>query len=688
MRTNVLALLAAALSLTPAGPAHAVPETHPFSVYDMLAMDRISDVQVSPDGTTAVFVVRSTDLEANKGRTDLWLVPARSGKAVRLTTHETGDTNPRWSRDGRYIYFLSGRSGSSQVWRIAPGGGEASQVTDYPLDVGSLVVSPVSNDMAVSMEVFPDCETLACTRERLDKEGKSGGSGQIHDQLLVRHWDAWKDGRRSHLFAAGLDGGSPVDVTIGMEADVPSKPFGGPEEIAFTPDGQGIVFTARMGGAGEAWSTNFDLYRVPLDGHGAPRNLTADHRAWDTNPIFSPDGSTLAYLAMERPGFEADRYRIVLQPWPEGKRRILTEGWDRSPESIAWSADGGRILATAPNLGQVSLFSVDAARGTVSVVVEGGHVRSPSPAGSLVVFGMDHLRSPVELYAVEAAGGEPVRLTHLNDEKVAEARMGEPEPFTFPGWNGETVHGYVVKPVDFDAGRKYPVAFLIHGGPQGSFGNEFHYRWNPQAYAGAGYAAVMVDFHGSVGYGQAFQDAIRDDWGGKPLVDLQKGLAAALQGHPWMDGDRVCALGASYGAYMVNWIEGNWPDRFRCLVSHDGNLDERLAYYATEELWFPEWEHGGAPWENPDAYEKQNPVNLVGKWKTPMLVVHGALDFRIPYEQGLATFTALQRRGIPSRLLIFPDENHWVLKPRNSIQWHETVIGWLDRWLKPKEPEP
>jgi dipeptidyl aminopeptidase/acylaminoacyl peptidase len=260
--------------------------------------------------------------------------------------------------------------------------------------------------------------------------------------------------------------------------------------------------------------------------------------------------------------------------------------------------------------------------------------------------------------------------------------MGEPEQFTFKGWNNETVHGYIVKPVDFDSTKTYPVAFLIHGGPQGSFGNDFHYRWNPQAYAGAGYAAVMVDFHGSTGYGQAFCDSIRGDWGGKPLEDLKKGLAAALKQYPWMDGTRVGALGASYGGYMINWIAGNWPDRFRCLVSHDGNLDERAAYFDTEELWFPEWDHMGTPWDNPSGYEKHNPVNFVKNWKTPMLIVHGGQDFRVVETQGLSGFNALKRRGIPSRFLYFPDENHWVLKPANSILWHETVIAWLDQWLK------
>ena len=315
-------------------------------------------------------------------------------------------------------------------------------------------------------------------------------------------------------------------------------------------------------------------------------------------------------------------------------------------------------------------------------VVEQSTVRSPAVAANRIVFGLEHLRSPVELHSVAPDGTDLSPITSINADRVAAARMGEAEQFTFQGWNDETVYGYIVKPADFDPSQRYPVAFLIHGGPQGSFGNDFHYRWNPQAYAGAGYAVVMVDFHGSIGYGQAFTDSIRGDWGGKPLMDLVDGLDAALERYPWMDGERVAALGASFGGYMVNWIAGKWPNRFRCLVNHDGNLDERMAYYATEELWFPEWDHEGTPWQNPEGYRNHNPVDFVQNWRTPMLVVHGARDFRVVETQGFATFTALQRRGIPSKLLYFPDENHWILKPANSIQWHETVLEWLDQWVR------
>jgi dipeptidyl aminopeptidase/acylaminoacyl peptidase len=500
--------------------------------------------------------------------------------------------------------------------------------------------------------------------------------------LFVRHWDTWEDGRRSHVFVRAVAGGEAVDVMRGMDADAPSQPFGGPEEIAFTPDGNGIVFTAKNVSRREAWSTDFDLYLALIDGSSSPKCLTEENEAWDTQPVFSPDGKTLAYLAMSRPGYEADQLRIVLRDWPSGDNRPATGRWDRSVSSIAWSADGKSLYAIAADTGQESLFAIDVQSGKIRTLVKEGTVHAFGVTDKRVIYSLSDLRSPAELYSVRPDGEDAQKLTDINKDKAAAARMGHYEQFTFQGWNRETVYGYVVQPVDFDPAKKYPVAFLIHGGPQGSFGNVFHYRWNPQAYAGAGYAVVMVDFHGSTGYGQAFCDSIRGDWGGKPLLDLQKGLAAALERYPWMDGDRVGALGASFGGYMINWIAGNWSDRFRCLVNHDGSLDERMAYFDTEELWFPEWDHEGTPWENVSGCEDQNPLRFVWNWRTPMLVVHGGNDFRVPLTQGLGTFNALQRRGIASKLLYFPDENHWVLKPHNSILWHETVLGWLDQWLK------
>lgn len=661
--------------------AVSTPDTHPFSVHDMLAMQRISDAQISPDARLIVFTLRTTDLEANRGRTDLWLVGVNGKGLRRLTSHPASDFNPRWSAGGGMVWFISTRSGSSQIWRIRTDqGGEAEQFTKLPLNVGNLVVSPTGKHIAFTMEVYPECKDFGDTKEKLDAKAKQKSTGMIYDKTFVRHWDTWKDGRRSHVFVLPVEGGKALDVMQGMDADSPSKPFGGPEEITFTPDGKGLVFTARDVGREEPWSTDLDLYFVPADGSVGPKCVTEKNQASDTAPVFSPDGKTLAYLAMRRPRFEADRYRIVLRSWPGGQERTLTEDWDRSPGSLFWSPDSKIIYATAANLGQSSLFAIDVSGGKVRTVVKEGRISASGLAGKRIVFGRNDLRSPTELFSANTDGNDILPITQINKEAVARARMGDYEQFTFPGWNDDEVYCYVVKPVDFDPQKKYPVAFLIHGGPQGSFGNNFHYRWNPQAYTGAGYAAVMVDFHGSVGYGQAFTDSISNDWGGKPLEDLKKGLKAALSRYSWMDGERVAALGASFGGYMINWIAGNWPDRFRCMVNHDGNLDERSAYFNTEELWFPEWEHGGTPWTNPKGYEKHNPVLFVKNWKTPMLVIHGAYDYRVVDTQGIATFNALQRLGIPSKFLYFPDENHWVLKPHNSILWHETVINWMDKW--------
>ncbi|MCC7293273.1 MAG: S9 family peptidase [Phycisphaerales bacterium] len=709
--------------------------THPFGIRDLVAMDRLSDHQVSPEGTRVVFVVRQTDLDANKGRTSLWLVSVDGSGLRRLTNQPESDSQPRWSPDGRRVYFLSARGGSSQVWAIDPEGGEAVEVTHQPLDVGAFTVSPDGSRLAISMDVFPDLPNPKDTKQRLDERAEQKSTGRLYEQAMMRHWDAWKDGRRSHVFVVPLPAHSaatgdfrtrsasqrvtsgerassakipvagdsaspgdaasenagasaeyavPLDLMSGLDADCPAKPFGGAEDFTFTPDGKSLVFAAKLVGREEAWSTDFDLYVVPIDASQPPRCLTESNPAWDTRPTFSPDGKTLAWLAMRVPGYEADRFRVMLMSWPDGKARCLTEAWDRSPGEFSWSPDSRALYAAVDHLGQIALFAIDATSGEARIVVKEGHVRGPvgASAGGPIVFGMDQLQSPVDLYTLRPDGSDLRRITRFNESRLAAVRLGEPEQFTFKGWNNETVHAYVVKPVDFDPSQKYPVAFLIHGGPQGSFGNDFHYRWNPQSYAGAGYAAIMVDFHGSTGYGQAFCDAIQNDWGGKPLVDLQKGLEAALAKYPWMDGSRVAALGASYGGYMINWIAGNWPDRFRCLVNHDGVFDTRMGYFDTEELWFPEREHGGAPWDRPEAFEEHNPARFVGRWKTPMLVIHGANDFRVCETHGLAAFNACQRRGTPSKLLHFPDENHWVLKPHNSILWHDTVLGWLDQWCK------
>jgi dipeptidyl aminopeptidase/acylaminoacyl peptidase len=682
----MLRLLSLALFCGLIAGAAAAADTHPFSVHDMLAMDRISDPRVSPDGKVVAFSVSVTDLEKNKRRSDLYLAAVDGSWVRRLTTHDAGDTQPRWSRDGKSIYFVSTRSGSSQVWRIAVDGGEAEPVTNLPLDVDALEVAPAGDFLVFSMAVLPR-KTPEQTKDALDEKEKLKASGMLFDRLFVRHWDTWDDGTRNHLFAYPLPGGPAKDLMAPMDADCPSRPFGDSNDYSISPDGKTIVFSAKDVGRDEAWSTNFDLFAVPANGSVTPRKLTTSP-ATDGAPRFSPDGKTLAYLAMTRPGYEADRYEIVLRDWDTGAERKITlraddsPRGDRSPDGLAWAPGGMELLCTAEHVGQSAIFAVAVATGKARIVVGEGTCSDPQACdGGRILYAMNSLHGPTELYTVAADGRDARRVTHQNDAKVAGARFGKPERYSFKGAKGDTVWGYVVYPVDFDAAKKYPVAFLIHGGPQGSFGNDFHYRWNPQAYAGAGYAVVMVDFHGSTGYGQAFTDAINNDWGGAPFEDLMKGLDYALDKYPFMNRERVGALGASYGGYMITWIAGQ-TDRFKCLVCHDGNLDERMAYFDTEELWFPEWDHRGLPWVNPENYSKQNPAEFVKNWKTPMLVVHGMKDFRVVYTQGISTFTALQRKGIPSKLLIYPDENHWVLKPANSIQWHDTVIGWLDRWLK------
>ena len=688
MRPFPLALsLAAVIFPVLAAPAPAAGP-RPFSVQDLVTLQRVSDPQPSPDGRWIAYVLRSTDLEANRGRTDLWMVGIDGKGARRLTTSPENESSPRWAPDGKSIYFLSARGGPQQVWRLRLDGGEAERITSLPLDATSFRLSPDGTRALVSASVFPDCAgapggALSCTARRLEERSRTRSTGRLYSRLPVRHWDEWLDGRRNHLFLVTLDGGAPVDLMKGMDADSPGRPFGGASDFVFTPDGKGVVFAAKDVGRTEAWSTNVDLWLVPADGSAPPRNLTSDNAAWDGGPVFSPDGKKLAWLAMEVPGYEADRHRIMVRGWPDGPAREVAPGWDRSPGEIAWSADGRTLFATADHLGTHSLFAIDVATGKERVLVPGGSIHSPAVAGGLVVFTRDDLGGPADVWTVRADGKGAAPVTRVNAAALSGIAFGEREQFTFQGWNGETVYGWVVKPVGFDPAKRYPVAFLIHGGPQGSFGDQFHYRWNPQIYAAAGYAAVMIDFHGSTGYGRKFTDSIGGDWGGKPLEDLQKGLAAALPRFPWLDGGRVAALGASYGGYMIDWIAGAWPDRFRCLVNHDGNLDEFHAYFDTEELWFPEREHGGTPWQVPEAYQKHNPVNLVKNWKTPILVIHGGRDYRVVDTQGLSSFTAAQRMGVPSEFLYFPDENHWVLKPANSIQWHETVLGWLERWTGP-----
>lgn len=699
MERLLLPSFAAALALAPCtAPAQTAART-PFTYADMLMLDRISNLQVDPAGQHALFNVRATDMEKNKGVSALWMKdltqPAKP--EVRLAISDGGASGAQWSPDGKSIYFLSARGNDHvmQVWKSDATGASAQQVTHLPLDVNAFRIAPDGMGVVVALAVFPDAagDEIVGTARKLEQ--KLMGSGTVYDKVFVRHWDTWADGTRNHLFFIPLTSqDKPVPLMQGFDGDAPTKPFGDEGDFCIAPDSRTVYFSAREAGTHEPWSTNFDLYSVPVSG-GAWADLTAANKAWDASPRVSPDGKWLAYKAMKRPGFEADRFQVMVRELATGKERALAAEWDRSADDLEWSADGKSLYVTADDVGAHRLFRIDAATGKVIPLSKDGHIDAFSEAGKGFVFLKSALNSPSVLYrsasVEQVSNGDRVKKQAMIDEgaldltavnaSLKNKEFGAYEQFSFAGWNNETVHGYVLKPAGYVEGKKYPVAFLIHGGPQGSFGDGWSYRWNPETYAGAGYAVVMIDFHGSTGYGQAFTDAISQHWGDRPLEDLQKGWAYALRTYPFLDADRAAALGASYGGFMVNWIAGNWKAPWKCLVSHDGVFDARAMGYTTEEMWFEEWEQGASVYDDPTRYDTYNPALHVKDWSVPMLIVHSDLDYRIPVEQGIAAFTALQAKGVPSELLRFPDENHWVLKPRNSMQWHATVFGWLAKYI-------
>lgn len=677
-------LIASALSLALAAPAAA----RQLTIEDLSTLSRVSAPAVSADGHWLVWQQRETDLSSNSGRFDLWRLDLMQNGAVPqklVAEAAANETAPQFSPDGKTVYFQSDKGGDDAVWAVDITGANPRRLTDFKGGMGGFVVAPTGDRIAIFADRLPGAPSLDVP---LAKRDANAGNGRVYDQLFVRHWASWADGTRSQLFvlALGADGakGNGAAIEHGLVGDTPSKPFGGAEEVSWSADGKTLYFALREAGRIEALSTNLDIFAAPADGATPPVNLTAGNKATDTLPTVSPDGKTLAYVAMARPGYEADRQVLMLRDLATGKLRALTRGWDRSIGSIAWAPDAKSLLVTAEDTQENPIWSVNAASGKVTRLTQAGNVTAVVPTRGGIVYAMNSLVAPDDFFllpAGRAAGGTPVRLTSVNADRLAGIDLPSVSRFTFKGANGDAVWGYAVKPAGLVAGARAPVAFMVHGGPQGTSNNSWSYRWNPAVFAGAGYALVAVDFHGSTGYGQAFTDAIRNNWGGWPLDDLKAGLHAASAQFAWLDADRACAIGASYGGYMMNWIEGLWPDRFRCIVQHDGVFDARAMAYETEELWFDEWEHGGkAYFEDPAAFEKWNPVNFVANWKTPQLVITSEGDYRIPYTQGLAAFTALQRREIPSRLIVFPGGSHWVTKPRESRQWYHEVLGWLDKY--------
>lgn len=675
--TRTLLLAAAAT----AALAPVAASARPMTATDMHMMRRLGAPEVSPDGKWAVFTLSTTDLAANRRSNPLYMLDlTRRGAGPQLLKGAEGGNSAAFTADGS-LWFLKPVDGQDQLFRMRRGA-RPLQVSSFKGDISGFKIAPNGSRLVVWAERDLRCTSFACAGLPAKK---ATGSGRVYDQTFVRHWDAWGEPNvRSRLFGFAIQNGRVTGPGTPLQGnlvgDTPSKPFGGGEEIAFAPDGRTVFFALREAGRIEPLSTNLDIFSVPSDGSAPPSNLTAANDATDSLPAVSPDGRTLAYAAMARPGYESDRMVIHLRDLATGAVRPLTQAWDRSPGSIAWSRDGRSLLVTASDTLEHPIFRVDAATGAVTRLTGTGNANNvvPLPGGD-ALFTMNSVFKPDDLHRL-GANRQVTQLTAVNSRLLGQLDPVTLDRFSFAGANNDRVWGIKVKPARVTA--PLPVAFVIHGGPQGSFGNAWSYRWNPRLFAAPGYGVVSVDFHGSTGYGQAFTDSINRDWGGKPLEDLQKGLAFATATDPQLDGSRACALGASYGGYMVNWIAGRWPDRFRCLVQHDGIFDNRAMAYETEELWFTEWEHGGPQYQVPQEYERWNPVNHVANWKTPMLVVTGEKDFRVPYTQGLASYTALQRRGIPSRLLVFPDENHWVMKPKNSIQWYDEVFGWMDRYLK------
>ena len=566
-----------------------------------------------------------------------------------------------------------------------------AKVLETKADVAGFKLSRKNDRVAVWGDIAKNCASFGCDSDG-NRAAPGPGSGREYDEMFVRHWDHWETpGNYSRVFtfdirADGKVSGTGMPMDRGITGDAPTKPFGGGEEIAWTPSDRGLIFTARKADKDEPKSTNTDLYIADVVGTEETVNFTAENLATDTTPVPSPDGKWLAYAAMERATYEADRLVLQLLDMQAQERPetiALTKDWDRSVGSIAWAPDSKSVIVTAQDTLDHPAYRVTL-DGKVTRLTKSGNIGDvvPLPDGGMI-YTKNSLQVPSDLYRMDAKGKE-TQLTNVNADALAEIGKVNVQRFEFAGANGDRVWGHITKPESAKAsGAKLPVLFVVHGGPQGSFGDSWSFRWNPKVMASQGYAVVSIDFHGSTGYGQKFTDSINQDWGGKPLEDLKLGLAAAAKLDGQIDTGNACALGASYGGYMMNWIAGNWPDGFKCLVNHAGIFDLRSFAFSTEELWFDQWDHGGTWWDRPDA-EKWNPINHIDKWKTPTLFIHGEKDFRIPYVHSIMPFTYAQEKGIPSKLLIFPDENHWVLKPQNSIQWHQSVFNWVGSYLKEK----
>ncbi len=667
--------------------AFAVAQERRFTIDDLLKLRRVSDPQVSPKGDLVAFTITDVDKVANRSTTQIYLVPVGGGEVRQLTNDEHSSTTPRWSPDGDKLAFISARDGDDQIWTIDVSSGALKKITTISTGAGDPVWSPDGEWLAFVSDIYPQCSDDACNKKRADAASSSRVKAHVADRLLYRHWKSWKDGMRTHVFVVPSAGGAAKDMTPG-DYDAPPFSLGGPTDYAFSPDSKELAFVSNHDKV-EATSTNADVWIVPVRG-GTARNITAANHGYDGSPQYSPDGRFIAYRSQVTPGYESDRFRLMIYDRKTGRAQSVSENLDSNVDEFIFAPDSKTVYLTAEERGRAVIYKTDISAGAGAQFkrlfdAEGAssdiHLTKD---GSTLVFSRSSSNKPAEIYRANLDSLSVTALTTTNDAFLAPFKLNAAEEVTWTGALGAKVMGWIVKPANFNPRKKYPLVVLIHGGPQGAWLDNWGYRWNPQMYAGDGYVAFLPNPRGSTGYGQKFVADISGDWGGKVFTDISNGVAM-MANQPYIDKNHIGAAGASYGGYMINWIEGHNNDprfHYKVLVSHDGVYNLAAMYGATEELWFPEWEFKGTPWTNPAMYDRWSPHKFVANFKTPILVITNDLDFRVPVTEGLQMFTAAQRMGVESKLMDFPDEGHWVTKPANSAFWHNTVLDWLDKHLK------
>ncbi|HEY6118666.1 MAG TPA: S9 family peptidase [Pyrinomonadaceae bacterium] len=657
-----------------------VSQTRNYSVEEMMKVRRIADPQISPNGERIAFMVGDVNLDANRVVNQIYVIASNGGEAKRLTSGDQSSTAPRWSPDGKKIAYITG----GQVWVMEDDGDHKDQVTRISTDAAAPVWSPDGKWIAFTSDVYPDCRDDECNKRKDEQAEKSKVKAHVTERLLFRHWNEWRDVKRTHVFVVSSKGGTARDLTPG---DFDSPPYAAATGVdyAFSPDSKEVAYI-RNPDRVEAISTNSDIYLVSTNG-GPARSITANNRGYDVGPVYSRDGKYIVYRSQATAGFEADRWRLLVYNRATGTTSEIARDFDLQVEEAVISPDENSVYFTAVERGKAPIYKVALAGGTPRKIVADVFASSLqlSADGRSLFFLNSSIAAPAEIYRANEDGSGLTPVTNLNHELMAAANLKPAEDVDWTGALGRKIHGFIIKPKDFDPAKKYPLLVLIHGGPQSSWNDSWGYRWNPAVFASSGYVVFAPNPRGSTGYGQQFVNEISGDWGGKAYADIMNGVADVIRRNAFIDRNRIGAAGASYGGYMINWIEGHNSDprfQFKVLVSHDGVYNLSSMYGATEELWFTDWEFKGTPWTNPAMYQRWSPSNFVKNFKTPILIIHSELDYRVPLGEGLQLFTAVQRMGVPSKLLVFPDEGHWVLKPQNSQLWYHTVLDWLDRYLK------